>query len=288
LPGTVGVFPQQYPQPLDIKYKRTPAVFGTIQYYLLPYLEQQQLFSHPNLPDANAGGATQSWMTKNIAGGGIVKVFTAPNDPSAGHNGGTSWDRGGPASYHANWHAFGGGWEEDWQIAGKSRIPTTFPDGTSNTIGFIERYANCGQGQNGSPWDQSHTYAERSWQEDGTVGNPICQFHNPNNAYNSPSYWIDPANTGGNGHGGYDNLGQMRADVNYPLNRATNTTPLTPVQVAPAVRDCNPKRLQAFSAGGVQVLLMDGSVRGIRPSTAPITWARLLVPDDGQVIGDDF
>jgi len=38
----------------------------------------------------------------------------------------------------------------------------------------------------------------------------------------------------------------------------------------------------------MQVLLMDGSVRGISAGLSPTTWAYAMIPDDGQVLGSDW
>src|SRR4029079_19586925 len=95
------------------------------------------------------GDGSTSWRTKNgPAGTGVVKVFQATNDPSLTGEG-IAWDRGGHASYASNWHAFGGGWDEDWQVGGKTRIPSSFPDGTSNTIAYMERYGSLGDQSRG-------------------------------------------------------------------------------------------------------------------------------------------
>ncbi|HEY8506650.1 MAG TPA: DUF1559 domain-containing protein, partial [Gemmataceae bacterium] len=169
LPTSTGCFPQgNYPRtPVD-EWARdvVPSRFGSLQYFLLPYLEQDNLYRSPlispmdDAPDGTPqGSGTQSWRTKGNGLNGVLKVYIAPNDPSVDATG-EAWnnnggEHAGAASYHSNWHAFGGGWDEDWQIGGKARIPGTFPDGTSNTIGFLERYAICGPGAKGkpsSPW----------------------------------------------------------------------------------------------------------------------------------------
>ena len=184
LPVTVGCFPADG-DTLDWGARPLPSAFGTQQYFLLPYLEQDNLYRAPWVND-NGNAQSNSWRTKSNPSGRTLKVFVSPSDPSAAD--GIAWDNGGAASYASNWHAFGGGWGEDWQVSGKARIPTTFGDGTSNTIAYLERYAKCGP-RAGNEWDRSHTYAERSWQEDGTLSGPVSQFHQAQAAWNSPSYW---------------------------------------------------------------------------------------------------
>jgi prepilin-type N-terminal cleavage/methylation domain-containing protein len=282
LPTTVGCFPQTG-QGTDWGLRTLPSRFGTQQYYLLPYLEQDALFRAPWVND-NGNATPNSWRTKSNEAGRRLKVFVSPTDPSVGGEG-LAWDRGGASSYASNWHAFGGGWDEDWQVGGKARIPTNFGDGTSNTIAYLERYAICGP-RAGNEWDRSHTYAERSWQEDGTLSGPVSQRHQSQAAWNSPSYWVS-AIPGSGSFGGFDNLNSIPA--NYPLNRVDGSTIYFQVpQSKPSIQTCDPKRLQSLTASGIQVLLMDGSVRNINISMSPTTWVRALVPDDGLVLGGDW
>ena len=249
LPTTTGCFPATGNN-TNWNTDDVPSRFGSQQYFLLPFLEQENLYKaawiSPN--DGTGGSGSQSWRTKSNASGRKLKVFLAPNDPSVQAEG-LAWDNGGAASYASNWHAFGGGWDEDWQVGGKARIPSTFSDGTSNTIAYMERYAVCGP-RAGNEWDQSQTYAERSWQEDGTLPGPITQFHSGQNCWTSPAYWV-PANTtgGGTGRGGFQNFNSIPAD--YPINRTTGVTTYFQVpQVNPSIQTCDPKRLQSFGAVG--------------------------------------
>jgi prepilin-type N-terminal cleavage/methylation domain-containing protein len=296
LPTTTGCFPGTG-EGTVWELDSVPSRFGTMHYHLLPFLEQENLYRAPQISpgDGNGGSGTQSWRTKGNGLNGVLPVFVAPHDPSVtagneawNNNGG---ERAGAASYHSNWHAFGGGWDEDWQVGGKARLPASFPDGTSNTIAFMERYAICGPGQLGkpsTPWGQSWSYAERSWQEDGALPGPITQYHSPTNAWCSPVYWI-PGNTtgGGGGRGGFQNFASIPAD--YPINRTTGVSAYFQApQAGPPVRNCDPMRLQSFGASGIQVVLMDGSVRSVSPSADPTTWVRALVPNDGFVMGSNW
>jgi len=298
LPKTTGCFPDTVPQAnwTGAANNYIPAKFGTIHYFLLPYIEQAALYSAPWINQA-AGPATTdhtaSWRTKNHAtvGMGFIKTYRAPNDPSLGYSKdsseeGFAWDRGGAASYHSNWHAFDGGWDNDWQSGGKASIPRSFPDGTANTIAFFERYAICGDPSGANNWDHSWVYAERSWQEDGSLPGPVTQYHAANSCWTSPSYWINPGGTGGQGFGGFDRYVDYKAAVNYPLNRTTNATLFDFVQVSPAVVNCDPKRLTTFGTSGVQCVFFDGHVASVKASATPLTWTRLILPNDGQPIGD--
>jgi prepilin-type N-terminal cleavage/methylation domain-containing protein len=285
LPTTTGCFPQTG-NGTDWGIANTPARFGTMHYFLLPFLEQDNLYRRPELATM---GSTSSWMVKNFPGGGPLKVYMAPHDPSIPGDG-IMWDRGGAASYHSNWHAFGGGWDEDWQVGGKARIPGTFSDGTSNTIGFMERYARCGPGTNGNPWDQSWLYAERTWQESGSLPGPITQFHNPMSSWTTPTFWMPAGTTGGGGgQGGFQNFTALANAVPpYPIDPISGVSSyIQAIQAAPAVAQCDPRRLTSFGAS-MQVLLMDGSVRAVAPNVNPQTLARALIPNDGFVLGNDW
>ena len=51
---------------------------------------------------------------------------------------------------------------------------------------------------------------------------------------------------------------------------------------------CNPCMLQAFYAGGIQVVLADGSVRLVNSGISATTWANAITPADGNVLGSDW
>ncbi len=289
LPVTTGCFPNTGNN-TNWGLDSVPSRFGTMHYFLLPHIEGDTLHRAPWISpgDGNGGSGSQSWRTKNTTVGlGVQKIYWSPSDPSVKADA-IAWDRGGAASYHSNWHAFGGGWDEDWQVGGKARIPTNFQDGTTQTIAFLERYAICGPGPQ---WDNSSVYAERTWQEDGTLPGPISQNYAQQNSFNSPSYWL-PAQFGNFGAINSYNNGIAPTGTSgpsrYPLNKISGWSSFwTTPQVAPPIENCDPKRLQAFSGGQIQVLMMDGSVRGVAAGATQVTWVRALVPDDGGVLGND-
>jgi prepilin-type N-terminal cleavage/methylation domain-containing protein len=104
-----------------------PAGMGTLQYFLLPYLEQEPLYNQVTDSSDNAMGTP-------------LQIYMSPADPSM-PPGGLVTMMGcpyGACSYASNYLVFGNA------PGGQARIPTTFPDGTSNTIVFGERYTVCG------------------------------------------------------------------------------------------------------------------------------------------------
>lgn len=243
---------------------QSPSHFGTLQYFILPYIEQDNAYKNT---------ATFSW-TSNA----VVKVYTAPGDPSLPGDR-KLWGDRGANSYAPNWHVFGGGWGEDWQVGGKARIPASFPDGTSNTIIFFERYAKCGDDANNNQngWYQG-LYAEHIWGEDGQNAGPLAWFHRQvTGPYPQfcPGWWATVP-------GGFDPGAGVPMPAGYPI------TYIPLFQNSPPVKQCDPLRLQSFSAGGIQVGLGDGSVRNVSPAISQLTWAYAIVPNDGNVLGNDW
>lgn len=282
LPTTRGCFPQDAENGFIWETDLVPSRMGTLHYHLLPFLEQDAVYRDPAVSpnDGPGGSGSNSWRS-----GLVVKTFIAPLDKSVPSSFKT-WDNRGATSYSANWHAFGGGWDEDWQIGGKARIPANFPDGTSSTIGFLERFAICGDPARGD----GYGHVQRIWGEDGQLPGPLSQYNETNLnggvTLFSPAFWIPLR-----GVGGSPNPHPNDVSLDYPINLVTGNAPYMlahPIQVAPAVKVCDPWRLQTFTASGLQVLMMDGHVQNIKPTINLNTLARLLVPDDGLTTGDDW
>jgi prepilin-type N-terminal cleavage/methylation domain-containing protein len=256
LPTTHGAFPTHTNGIAWSGY--TPSRFGTQQYFILPFMEQNNVYKQVTNNSYNSPA--------------VIKTFQAPGDPSL-PAGGLTWGNRGATSYSANWHAFGGGWDEDWQIGGKARIPASFPDGTSNTIGYFERYSVCGQSGSAT----GTAYVERIWGEDGQNSGPRAAIHNQN-VWFVPAYWFHT--------NGADPPGTRPSDAPWTFFWPYRVT----FQVNPPSNTgaCDPKRLQSFYAGGLQVLLMDGSVRNVSPGIGLDSWAYAIFPNDGQVLGNDW
>jgi prepilin-type N-terminal cleavage/methylation domain-containing protein len=157
---------------------------------LLPYIEQDNLYR------AGTTGGTTFW-DNGVAGtpsgtirSAVVKAFQCPSDStlSSGYaaNQVNAW---GGTSYAGNFQVFGlanlsdsagTSWTARYNIG-------NIPDGTSNTVGFTERYAACGSTGNlwswpggdwnpnqwgvtfanspwGGNWNQAPLFAPRPWQ----------------------------------------------------------------------------------------------------------------------------
>src|SRR5205814_1251666 len=158
----------------------------------------------------------------------------------------------------------GGGWN-DWNTGGgKCRIPGTIPDGTSNTIGYMERYARCGI-QGGNEWSRTKFWTERTWFDEEAGGSPAKQYYSDQttggDTFATNSYWVTCPN------GFKDNV--LPAD--YPINTVNGLSNYNALpQAAPALNQCDPMRLQTIG-NTMHVLMMDGSVRGVTASVANTT-----------------
>ncbi|MBY0229879.1 MAG: DUF1559 domain-containing protein [Gemmataceae bacterium] len=254
-PSTHGCFPNDADGVAWGGY--TPSRFGTLQFFLLPYIEQEAVFKQTT---------DNSWRSY-----AVIKTYQAPGDPTLPSDGKTWGDRGA-TSYRANWHAFRGGWGEDWQKGGVTNFSYVKADGTSNTIFFAESMAICGnpQGTTGL------TYVELIWGEDGQNSGPIGQKYNQN-IFFIPAFWN--ANRPDVGDNPKFYTGQ-----NYATSGQATSLP----QINPSDLECDPKRVQSFSAGGILVGLGDGSVRTVSGQVSQVTWGRAVEAQDRLPLGSDW
>ncbi|HSQ56182.1 MAG TPA: DUF1559 domain-containing protein [Gemmata sp.] len=259
MPSVMGAFPTSMNNLPWSGY--TPARFGTQQYFLLPHMEQDNAFKIVT---------NNSWRSE-----AVVKTFCARNDPSMPSDFKT-WRSGngrGATSYASNWHAFGGGWGEDWQIGGKARLQGYFQDGTSNTIAYFEWYSVCGNPANPT----GSQYVERIWAEDGQNANPLAEISGRNypNVRFVPGWWAYYP-------GGFDLGSPERFPAGYPQNY------ITLPQFGVNKFACDPYRVQGYSSAGINVLMCDGSVRNVGPGVSQPTWAFAIQPADGFPLGSDW
>jgi len=107
-----------------------PSSHGTIFYYLLPFMEAQNIYNNT------------SWRSWTYGGAG-PKTFLGPSDPTLPANGLLSnWGNRAASSYSPNYWVFLMADDGSTSHGGYARIPATMPDGTSNTIGVGERMTN--------------------------------------------------------------------------------------------------------------------------------------------------
>jgi prepilin-type N-terminal cleavage/methylation domain-containing protein/prepilin-type processing-associated H-X9-DG protein len=266
------------------------AFYGPLFFHLLPYIEQQNLWNGASWLDYNAqvGQAspnpattinlgfiwptwdsvlvpTYSWLRQTK-----VKTYQCPSDPSLA-NFCIDWCDG-DSTYAGNFLVFGGAQNANtvptlangatlWD--GGSRIPTTFQDGTSNTIMFAEKYARC----------------------DGPLG-----F--------GGTWWMRGVLHGSNGISANDDSfpGDRLSGVFAGGVGIDGTTwpsgPGSLFQVQPlpftGSTGCNHQLASSPHTGGMNAGLGDGSVRFLSQGLSGTTWAFALTPAGGEVLGNDW
>src|SRR5262249_38882108 len=126
LPPMLGDFPQ-------------PAgkAYGGLFFHLLPFMEQNKIYQIAYSPISD----TYDIQWNNV-GGLAVKTYLCPSDPGV-PAGGVLSTGSAVASYAGNFRVFGVGVDGGLTWQGVAKLPTTFPDGTSATILFAEKYAQC-------------------------------------------------------------------------------------------------------------------------------------------------
>jgi prepilin-type N-terminal cleavage/methylation domain-containing protein len=141
--------------------------WGNSFFYMLPYIEQDNIYKNcydPNVDGNNSAPGYRPWL--NGAYQKKMKTYICPSDPSMPTTGivttpagndptqGNWSDTWGLTSYAANAQVLGqcdaNGNLQNWD--GAARMPATFQDGTSNTILFAEKYAQCGVSGNAWEW----------------------------------------------------------------------------------------------------------------------------------------
>jgi prepilin-type N-terminal cleavage/methylation domain-containing protein len=231
LPPAVGGFPYTYNVQASPPATTPPAYQGTVFYFLLPYIEQQNLYNQ--IPQYSFNNTGQ-----------VVKTYVAPGDPSVPATGISNFNNFGTTgqlgatSYFANAFVFQllPNFNNYWSTP-QARIPATMNDGTSNTIGFAEHFGNCQQAA--YAWSNSNP-ASGGWSAGNA--NPYLPFI-----------------------------------INF-----------TQPQIGATIATCNFPQCQGFSAGGILVSLMDGSVKLVSQGVTNYSWSAALTPSGGEVFDSSW
>ncbi len=252
LPPAMGYFPA------SLAYSQTgPWYYGTPFYFLLPYIEQQIMWNDV-IAEISAGGSNfyDPWYT----GYGYqlpIKVYLCPSDPSYsnGQINQVPYPPCGACSYACNAQAFGQNQGNNYAVSNlqvSNRFPAYFSDGTSNSIFFTEKYAQCGP------------LGGDFWSDDGTVSQYMA-WYNPPGANFPPWY--------------------LNADSWSPIIGFFYPSTF---QVLPTQQTCNYQLPQTPHTGVILAALGDGSVRSVAQSISPTTWWLALVPNDGATMPSDW
>jgi len=213
-------------------YPGVPFLFG-----LLPYIEQDNIYRAVGQSGAswgNAGGVNGQTV--------VVKTFLCPSDSS--HNNGLGPNTGWTvSSYSRNYYMFdtGGGYQPQagghyWTLS-KYTIGN-IPDGTSNTVGVLERYA----------YTSAYGYSS------------LWSHHGQDRFHWGYSQWATV----------YGQWGLYTPQIGVKANQA------------------HPYYPNSGHSSTIQVLMMDGSVKGVGSNVSSTTWSNAIQADDGQVLGSNW
>jgi prepilin-type N-terminal cleavage/methylation domain-containing protein len=218
----------------------------SLHWLLLPYIEQSALH------DSGKGSNANYLANANT----IVSTFISPLDNSLPNYlvtiNGTTWAASNYAGNHTvfgypgnatNWTGF-----QNNDFDNHGRKIENISDGSSNTVMFGERYAQCSSG--GSLW----------------------AYRKTDPAATSPSF------------PGWSRMSFYPA--NWTSNNKSTPYTTAPPQDRPLVANCSPYNIQAFTSSGCQISMCDGSVRSVTTSISSTVWFAAVWPDDGQVAGD--
>jgi prepilin-type N-terminal cleavage/methylation domain-containing protein len=206
-----------------------------------------------------------------------IAVFQCPTDPTIGASkmgsattppiGGNDWGDG-DASYAGNFLVFGNhltsqGWSKDvtsnvalgagptWLWDAQATLGASFPDGTSQTIMFAEKYARCDGGSHGGVW----------WMRGIVVSNSLSG--------QPDSYPGDRFSATFGGGIGNDGVAWQQGQGSFFQVKPGDPLSLT--------GPCDKTR-PSTSHQQLQVAMADGSVRSIADTLSKTTWAALLTP----------
>jgi len=125
-------------------YSNTGGNTGSLFYFLLPYIEQNTVYTQAKGDSANQSGT-------------IIKMFVCPSDPTVPSN---LWNNWASVGYCGNCMVF------QPPPYGPGSIVSAMPKGTSNTVMFAERYKLCQPSSGGHtdpvwaahPWNSPNGY----------------------------------------------------------------------------------------------------------------------------------
>lgn len=186
--------------------------------------------------------------------GEVLPVLLCPTNISHNNGKGQTTNGGvnnwGVSTYGASYYAFGNpdaaGVSASFRVQGRNEMPTSFPDGLSNTIFFTEIYGTCGStGDLSSAWGSL-------WADANSVWRPVVCTNAVNKSPSSSGY--PPCLKF-----------QVQPDV-------SNT--------------CDTARAQSPHAQGMHVAIGDGGVRFVSENISDTVWANVCDPRDGSVVGE--
>lgn len=237
--------------PPYFEYQGPTVGWAMFWYVILPHMEQDNVYKRSFNSSACWGNGNHN---------AVVKTLLCPSD-SSNQNGiapNAGWST---SSYACNYYMFASErTTANGQDATKGKYNVgNIPDGTSNTVGVVERISN----------DSYHGWAT-------LMTHPTSWTHWGWNQWTQ--CWGLWTATGGHASPNQDNTFNMylpktsaRDNRQPPGQPFGNGTGIHPYQAS-------------SSHASMQVLLMDGSVRGVNAGVNQAAWNNATKPNDGQVL----
>ena len=311
LPPLLGAYPKQYG--VSTWGNPTPP-WNTAFLYMMPYLEDDNFYQaglagpdiqyKGQLPGPSSwGNDTQQSINARQGYEYLFELgrrnYVCPSDPGIPQSDGTSgfpvslsypWNypSAGLTSYACNAQVFAkvdaNGFTQD--ITALARIPASFPDGTSNTILFAEKYGLCGYAEWNEVDSPDYTAGPTGFNPyDGSPAGNIWGWWGPNSELPTFVATMGEADVGG---GKMDRVGpasifQVQPNFNLTWGPANPTaTPPTDPSGCDILRASTPHAVMNTVFG-------DGSVHGLSGGINPNVWWALCTANGGEVIpGDAF
>jgi prepilin-type N-terminal cleavage/methylation domain-containing protein len=227
--------------------------YGSTFWHLLPYIEGDTIWKAGKslYISANTYGPGNPPTNQYVyfpwnTAGQQFKTYMCPSDPTQTQGG---WP--GRGSYVCNYLVFG------WGSGANGRIPATFQDGTSNTIMFTERFAQCSSSFTAWGW----------WGGPNDPNTPCYNYYWANGTQNNP---INP------------NFQSIKFVVASNASQCISpTTDYSTGTGAPGT--CTP-----HGASGIVVTMGDASARMVNGAISQSTWAFANTPAGGDILGNDW
>ena len=276
---------------------------GSLYTQLLPYIEQEAL--------QKLLIGTSAISTYTAAVGGVtyakspIKILVCPSDTSVSN--GVLPNSWGATSYVPNTEIFGnsnpGGTAPAAPAASNSALRSTYNmgslsnrDGTSNTITFFEQFAAAGAagvlGQNA--WAMPVYNGTVATGSNGVVaaagtttmvGYPQLQGGGAIGAVPSPAPTASSANVTVNS----TPTTSSRQSISVTGQASRYIHPFPSTTATGCVRNVGTGGIiNPLHSGATPVAMGDGGVKSVSSGISIVTWAWLIRPDDGQVLGSDF
>jgi len=234
----------------------SPPNGGSVHFFLLPFIDQQNLMSYWVTA---TGVATSSEILSGTTYAintpfNTPKIYLCPSDPSGPVENGlytgttsayvpTATTNIPVTNYVANYQVFS---------VGNPKIPGSFPDGSSTTALMHERYAVC-PGLNGN------------------VANPWGITTSANAAI---SYW--------------DSTGTTQSNGTAPASGGLWSKFQSQPRLSGAAPLCSALATQSTHTPGMNVLMGDGSIKLVAASVTTATWSAAVTPNNQDVVGPDW